>query len=240
MTASKLLLSPLRTRATRCTPPALTRGARALLPSLVLALVLVLAGCASVAPPRPGAPAPPPRPGAPAAPPPGTEAPPAAKPTPADAPPGAPPGAPATPTPSARTAGAELLAIEQRWLQEWFRGTPVRIAQRSDGSLAVDVPREFCFDVGRSQVKPALGAVLDKVAESLRRRPGTRLTLLSAPGDPAGSGSSAATATLALQRAAGVQRHLRDRGIALARLGEPVADGNASVQLRIGTVAPSP
>lgn len=227
MTATKLLLPPARARVARCTSPALTRRARTLLP----ALVLVLAGCASVAPPRPGTPA---------APPAGTEVTPTSKPTPADAP----PGAPATAAPNARTAGAELLAIEQRWLQDWFRGTPVRIAQRSDGTLAVDVPREFCFEVGRSQVKPALGAVLDKVAESLRRRPGTRLTLLSAPGDPASSGSSASTsaasATLALQRAAGVQRHLRDRGIALARLGEPMADGHASVQLRIGTMAPSP
>ena len=135
--------------------------------------------------------------------------------------------------PQARTAGAEALAIEQRWLQDWFRGTPVRINQRSDGTLTVEVPREFCFDAGRSEVKPALGAVLNKVAESLRRRPGARLTLLAAPGD-----TGAALATLALQRAAGVQRHLRDRGVALGRLGEPVADGIAAAQLRIAANAP--
>lgn len=214
MTASTFLLSP----GARGALPARHRLAGALLSGLAL----VLAGCASVTPPRPGVPATPPAVTAP---------PPVVKPPAAEAP----PGAPDTTAPNARTAGAELLAIEQRWLQDWFRGTPVRIAQRSDGTLAVDVPREFCFDTGRSQVKPALGAVLDKVAESLRRRPGARLTLLSAPGDPSGS---AATATLALQRAAGVQRHLRDRGIALARLGEPVADGSASVQLRIGTLLP--
>lgn len=199
---------------TRSAAPARPRRARALLPTLAL----VLAGCAAVAPPRPGATG---------APPAGASAP---KPPPAEAAPGA-------PASNARTAGAEALAIEQRWLQDWFRGTPVRIAQRSDGTLAVNVPREFCFDAGRSQLKPALGAVLDKVAESLRRRPGTRLTLLSAPGDPAGT---AATASLALQRAAGVQRHLRDRGIALARLGEPMAEGSSAVQLRIGTLSPPP
>lgn len=199
---------------TRCVPhatflpwPQRLRG------SLLLAVAVTLGGCASVAP-RPG--------------PPGTG--PSA---PAESPSAAPAGTGAAPAPNARTAAAEALAIEQRWLQDWFRGTPVRISQRSDGTLAVDVPREFCFDAGRSQVKPALGAVLDKVAESLRRRPGTRLTLLSAPGD-----TGAAPATLALQRAAGVQRHLRDRGVALARLGEPVADGSTAVQLRIAAMAP--
>lgn len=178
--------------------------------SLWLAVVLALGGCAGVTP----------RPGPPGA---GASSAPAAPAAPASG-----PGA----APNARTAAAEALAIEQRWLQDWFRGTPVRISQRGDGTLAVDVPREFCFDSGRSQVKPALGAVLDKVAESLRRRPGTRLTLLSAPSDTA-----TAPPTLALQRATGVQRHLRDRGVASARLGEPVAEGSTAVQLRIAATA---
>lgn len=190
---------------THATPLSWTQRRRV---SLLLAVVVTLGGCAGVAP----------------------------RPAPADAGSSAPSAAtpPASgPAPNARTAAAEALAIEQRWLQDWFRGTPVRISQRNDGTLAVDVPREFCFDTGRSQVKPALGAVLDKVAESLRRRPGTRLTLLSAPGD-----TGAAAPALALQRATGVQRHLRDRGVALARLGEPVAEGSTAVQLRIATLAP--
>jgi outer membrane protein OmpA-like peptidoglycan-associated protein len=134
-----------------------------------------------------------------------------------------------------RTLAAEALAIEQQWLQDWFRGTPVRIAQRSDGSLGIDVPREFCFDAGRSQVKPALSAVLDKVAQSLHRRPSARLTLLAGPADPGGASQPAA---LALQRAAVMQRHLRDRGVALARLGEPRAEGSANVQLRMDMPTP--
>jgi outer membrane protein OmpA-like peptidoglycan-associated protein len=190
-----------------------SRAARPALPrpgaTLLTGLALVLGGCASVSPPR-------------------------------STPPGSGAAVPVATAPAAsasqsRTAGAEALAVEQRWLQDWFRGTPVRIAQRSDGTLAVEVPREFCFDAGRSQIKPALGAVLDKVAESLRRRPGTRLTLLSAPGDAT---ASAAPATLALQRATGMQRHLRERGIAPGRLAEPAADGQAAVQLRIAAVTP--
>lgn len=182
--------------------------------ALVPVLVLVLAGCASVAPPR--GTSPPESTPAPAAPPPSTA-------TPA-------PGAP-----NSRTAAAERLAIEQRWLQDWFRGTPVRITLLPQGVLAVDVPREFCFDAGSAQVRPALGAVLSKVAESLRRRPAAHLTLLTAPADP---GSGAAGTALALQRAQQVQRALHDLGVADTRIAAAKAEGVAAVQLRIGAPAP--
>ncbi|MDP1901381.1 MAG: hypothetical protein Q8K96_13150 [Rubrivivax sp.] len=144
----------------------------------------------------------------------------------------APPGAPAPTTAQPRTAFAESLAIEHQWLNSWFRGTPVLIAQRDDGVLAVDVPREFCFEPGSSRVKPALAAVLDKVAESLRRRPLAQLALLAAPDDRAGA------TTLALQRAIQVQKHLRDRGVPATRLGQPTTTTAAAVQLRIGAARP--
>ena len=179
-----------------------------LLLGLMLGLALTLAGCSSVAPQR------------------------SAAPTASTAPPTP---APASPGPNARTQAAEALAIEQQWLQDWFRGTPVRIGLRSDGSLAIEVPRDFSFDAGRSQAKPALLAVLDKVAQSLMRRTSARLTLLAAPSDP---GSAADPKTLALQRANVIQRHLRDRGVALVRLAEPQAAGGAAVLLRMDMPTP--
>lgn len=127
------------------------------------------------------------------------------------------------PTVPATTA----LRTEQRWLQSWFEGTPVRIVMTSDGVLAIDVPREFSFDAGRSQVKPALAAVLDKVAESLRRNTSTKLTLLAAPGD------ATTTAPLAMARATAVHKHLRNRGVPAVRLVEPGPTTAAAVQLRI-------
>ena len=141
-----------------------------------------------------------------------------------------PPAAPTTaslPPPEPAAATAPALRTEQRWLQSWFEGTPVRIVINSDGVLAIDVPREFCFDAGRNQVKPALAAVLDKVAESLRRNTSTRLTLLAAPGD------ATTAAPLAMARATAVHKHLRNRGVPAARLGEPGATAVAAVQLRI-------
>ena len=80
------------------------------------------------------------------------------------------PAPPAPSTPAQRTAAAETLAVERQWLGSWFRDTPVRIAQRGDGAVSVEVPREFSFEPGKSSVKPALAAVLALGCGSARRR----------------------------------------------------------------------
>ena len=138
------------------------------------------------------------------------------------------PTAPPPPsTPAERTAAAEALAVERQWLGTWFRDTPVKIAQRGDGVLTLEVPREFCFDTGRSTVKPALAAVLDKLAESLRRVPQAQVALLAAPDD------ASVTTPLAMQRAERVREHLRSHGVAEGRLAKPAPAVSASVQLRV-------
>lgn len=189
-----------------------------------LPLALLFSAC-STTPPPPRATTPP------------TPAPVVASPLPATPAPATPvAAAPAASAPSAnaaeqRTAAAATLTVEQQWLDSFFRGTPVSIRQLGDGTLAVDVPREFCFDAGKSEVKPPLAAVLGKVAESLRRRPNARVSVLSAPDDKPGS------SPLALQRATQVQKLLRERGVPAARLGEPSAATAAAVQLRIVAAA---
>lgn len=187
------------------------KNLRALAHAFSYACCLALAACASGPPSTPSGSAVP-----------GATAPPGSSPATT-------PAAPLTPG-EQRTALAAELTVEQQWLDSYFRGTPVQIRQRDDGALWVDVPREFCFDAGRSSVKPALAAVLDKVAESLRRRPGAVITLLTAPDDKPGG-----TPPLALQRATQVHKHLRDRGVPTARLTEPkaAAAGSNGVQLRI-------
>jgi len=146
-----------------------------------------------------------------------------------------PPTAPAPPpTPAQqRTAAASTLAIERQWLASWFKGTPVVIAQRPDGAVVIDVPREFCFDPGRDAVKPALAAVLDKVAQSLRRTPMAELHLIAAPNDANGS------ATLGVQRATRVHEYLRAHGVPAGRLGKPTAASGAAVQLRMEVPSPA-
>ena len=173
-----------------------------------LLAAVALGGCASTPPPAP----PPPSPAQAAATPP-----PAEPPTPAQQ----------------RTAAASRLAVERQWLASWFKGTPVVVGQRADGAVVVDVPREFCFEPGRDAVKPALGAVLDKVAESLRRMPVAELHLIAAPGD------SNSGAGLGLQRATRVHDYLRSRGVAASRLAKPSTAPGAAVQLRIEAASPA-
>jgi outer membrane protein OmpA-like peptidoglycan-associated protein len=174
-----------------------------------LAGALVLAGCAGVNPP--------PQPDEPA------------KAEPQVAPP-----APAPSAADQRAAAPAALSAERKWLQSLFAGTPVRIAQTRDGPVAVDVPREFCFEPGQSQIKPPLAAVLDKVSQSMRRAPLARVTLLAAPQDASG----AASAALAEARAAQLQKHLQARGVSVQRIGKPTVTAVAAVQLRLEAAGP--
>ena len=144
--------------------------------------------------------------------------------------------APPAPPPTAaeqRTAAASTLAVERQWLASWFKGTPVVVAQRPDGAVIVDVPREFCFDPGRDAVKPALAAVLDKVAESMRRTSIAELHLIAAPGDTSNG------AALGLQRATRVHDYLRSHGVSAGRLAKPSSAAGAAVQLRIEAASPA-
>ena len=166
-------------------------------PTLLVLILAVVAGCTST-PPAP------------------STAEPALPPTPAPA-----------PTPDQRAATPAHLAAERQWLSSWFKGTPVKIRQVDENAIAIDVPREFCFDQGASKVKPALGAVLDKMTQSLQRVPIAQVTLIAAPGDAQGSNA------LALKRAAQVQQHLRNAGVRAERLGKPSVASAPAVQLRM-------
>ncbi|MBG6078833.1 outer membrane protein OmpA-like peptidoglycan-associated protein [Rubrivivax gelatinosus] len=116
--------------------------------------------------------------------------------------------------------------MERQWLQSWFDGTPVVIAQQGSGPVAVNVPLEFSFDAGKRGVKPPLAAVLDKLAESLRRQPQMTLAL-AAPGDAGGD------ETLAAQRAAALRSYLLGRGASSAQLGTPQAAAGRAVRLQL-------
>ena len=131
-----------------------------------------------------------------------------------------------------RAALPEALVVERQWLQSWFQGTPVLITQSPTGAVTVEVPREFCFEPGRTRLKPALLAVLDKVAQSLRRQPLARLSLLAAPDDATGA------STLAVQRAAELHKHLLSRAVPAASLARPTATTAAAVQLRMDATPP--
>jgi len=122
---------------------------------------------------------------------------------------------------------AAPIVTEQRWLEDWFRGTPVVIAAEGGSTLQVEVPLANSFDTGKADIKPALSAVLERVAEIMRRQAGARLTV-SAPNDAGGA------ATLAQTRARRMREHIVARRIAAPHIS--IAEGLRSggpIQLRL-------
>jgi len=137
-------------------------------------------------------------------------------------------------TPSAPAASP--LTTEQRFLEDWFRGTPVVIAAQPPTILQVDVPLANSFDAGKADVKPALNAVLERVAESLRRQPAGRL-LVSTPADAGGN------ATLGQMRSQKIRDLLIIKGIAATRVSlieTPRMSGPVQLRMTLPAAAAQP
>jgi hypothetical protein len=180
-----------------------------------LGVALMLGACAGAGPTLPE------RPGVFTAPAPNATAPGtgAAPPTGAPAAPAAPHGTP--------------LAMEQRFLEGWFGGSPVVITSQPPTTLQLDVPLVNSFDGGKADIKPALNAVLDRVAQSLLRHAGARITI-TASGDVNGP------ATLAQARTQRVRDSLGAKGISATRVALiESARGGSPVQLRLAMPAVS-
>jgi hypothetical protein len=129
------------------------------------------------------------------------------------------------PAPAPAAPKVSPLASEQRWLAQWFEGTPVAIQSEPDGSLQLTVPTVHSFDQKSTTPKPALKAVLDKVGQSLKRKPTTRLAI-AAPGQ---SGTA---------RAQAARQHVVARGVAKHRVTAAPTEAD-SVVLRL-SLAPAP
>jgi outer membrane protein OmpA-like peptidoglycan-associated protein len=115
---------------------------------------------------------------------------------------------------------APTVSDEQWRLQRELAGTPVDVDLDSAGRLLVSVPLRYCFDPGRSAVKPPLGAVLEKLAGGLKRQNTT--LRVRAPGDPQGN------RFLATDRAASVRDYLVALGVSAKRFASVApAEGDA-------------
>ena len=144
----------------------------------------------------------------------------ATTPSPSSAPPplvvpAPPPGAtPPAPPPSP-------LEGEVRWMRQLFDGTPVVVDTERDGAMRVEVPLQYAFDGDQAAIKPPLNAVLEKVALSMKRNPTARVHLAS-------PGKAAAAA-----RTAAMRTHLRNHGVAPARISTGAAQREDVVVARM-------
>jgi outer membrane protein OmpA-like peptidoglycan-associated protein len=139
------------------------------------------------------------------------------------------PGTPGTPP-------STPLATEQRFLEDWFRGTPVVIASQPPTTLQLDVPLANSFDAGKADIKPALNAVLDRVAQSLLRHAGARITVTTPP-------DATGPAALAQTRAHRVRDSLATKGVAATRVSlvdAPRAGTPVLLRLSMPTMSSQP
>lgn len=121
--------------------------------------------------------------------------------------------------------GPPTVASEQRRLRDELRDAPVVVIETTpEGRLRVAVPLRYCFETGRSAVKPPLAAVLDRMTPGLK--PGGFDVRVAAPAD--GRGGSA---LLAQDRAASVRDYLVARGVPALRFGSPSQAGGEHVEL---------
>jgi outer membrane protein OmpA-like peptidoglycan-associated protein len=129
-------------------------------------------------------------------------------------------------SPKPDSTPTQPLQGEQRWLEDWFRGTPVVIASEPQGSLRIEVPLRNSFDVGRVEIKAALDAVLVRLATSMRRQP-TAVVHLTAPRDAQGESS------LSLDRGDKVSDRLVALGVAPQRIASMLVGGPTVMQMRL-------
>lgn len=129
--------------------------------------------------------------------------------------------------PTSRETPPPTLADEHRRLRNLLDGTPVAVEMTADGHLRLEVPLKHSFDTGRAAVKPALAAVLDRMAIGLRQQRTTELRI-AAPSDPGGS------SMLATDRAASTRDYLIGRGVAALRFASVARGERAGVEIVVG------
>lgn len=113
-------------------------------------------------------------------------------------------------------------------MEQATRGTNVQVSRTENNELKLNIPNDISFDTGSAAIKPALRAVLDPFANSLRDDPSARLTVV---GHTDNIGSEAVNNPLSVERANSVRDYLVTRGVAAQRVEtagrgarEPVAE----------------
>lgn len=103
-----------------------------------------------------------------------------------------------------------------RELREQTAGTGIDVTETDGGNaILVNLPNGVTFDVDSSTVKPAFGATLDRVAQSLVQYPNS---LIDVYGHTDSTGSDTYNQALSERRARAVADYLTSRGVGYARI----------------------
>ena len=115
-------------------------------------------------------------------------------------------------------------------MEQATQGTGIDVDRTADNRIKVRIPSDAGFDVGRASVKPQLGTVLDKFAQSMRDHSATQIAIV---GHTDSTGSDAINNPLSVDRAAATRDYLVSRGVPAARIAidgrgsrEPIASND--------------
>lgn len=141
---------------------------------------------------------------------------------------------------------------EQRQkMEQASRGTGIDVTRTADNRLKLNIPADAGFDVNRSEVKPALGGVLDRFAATMNEHAVTTIQIV---GHTDSTGSDAVNNPLSVARAQATRDRLVARGVAPQRIAiegrgerEPIASNdteagraqNRRVEIYIAEAAPA-
>ena len=117
---------------------------------------------------------------------------------------------------------------KQEALAKASAGTGIDVARTTDDRLRLNVPADFSFAVGRSDIRPEMRPVLDEIGRNLDRN--VHVTIV---GHTDSTGGDALNEQLSIDRAAAVRDYLSVRGVAPSRVSvqgrgarEPVASNS--------------
>lgn len=107
------------------------------------------------------------------------------------------------------------------------RGTGIDVSRTADNRLKLNIPADAGFDVNRTEIRPALGGVLEQFAATLNEH---SVTSVSIVGHTDSTGSDAVNDPLSIERANATRDYLTSRGVAPGRIStagrgerEPIA-----------------
>jgi outer membrane protein OmpA-like peptidoglycan-associated protein len=119
---------------------------------------------------------------------------------------------------------------KRKAMEEATKGTGIAVTRTADNQLRVNVPSDFSFDVGRSDIKGNMSPVLDEFVRGLD--PNMQVRVI---GHTDATGSDRINNPLSVRRAEAVRDYISTKGVSGTRVAteghgsrEPVAD-NATV-----------
>ena len=139
---------------------------------------------------------------------------------------------------------------QKKAMEQASQGTGIAVNQTADNRIKVNIPADAGFDVGRSDIRPALRNVLDKFAGSMNEHSVTSMQII---GHTDSTGTDAINNPLSVARAQSTRDYIAGRGVAMQRMAidgrgsrEPVAPNdsdsgraaNRRVEIYIAEAAP--